>query len=80
MVSCWSSIIISDAAAVNDAKELLEGSMLETIKRLSKAVSGLVLGRNLDDRDSATVHLLANVLKAYIYVLGTRVSTRRLSK
>jgi hypothetical protein len=80
MMSCWSSIIISDAAAVNDAKELLEGSMLETIKQLSKAVSSLVLCRNLDDRDSATVHLLANVLKAYICVLGTRVSTRRLSK
>jgi hypothetical protein len=59
MVSCWSSIIINDAATVNDAKELLEGSMLETIKRLSKAVSSLVLGRNLDDRDSATVSLLS---------------------
>jgi hypothetical protein len=75
MVSCWSSIIINDAAAVNNAKELLEGSMLETINRLRKAVSSLVLGRNLDDRDSATVYFLANIVKAYIYMLSTRVST-----
>jgi hypothetical protein len=75
MVSYWSSIIINDAAAVNDPKELLEGSILETIKWLSKAVSSLVLGRNLDDRDSATVHFLANVVKAYIHMLSARVST-----
>jgi hypothetical protein len=80
MVSYWLSIIINDAATVNDPKELLEGSMLKTIKWLSKAVSSLVLGWNLDDRDSATVHFLANVVKAYIHMLSARVSTWRLRK
>jgi len=79
-VSCQSTFIVNNAAAIGDAEELLESSVLETIKWLCKAISSLMLGRNLDDHYSTTVHLLADVVKANIYVLSMRVSIRRLSK
>jgi hypothetical protein len=80
VISCQSIFVVNEATAIDNAKELLESSMLEAIKRLRKAISSLMLGRNLEDHDSTTVHLLADIVKAYIHMFRTRVSTRRLSK
>jgi hypothetical protein len=79
-VSRQSTVVVDDMAAINKAEELLESSVLETIKQLCKAISSLMLGRNLEDHNSTTVHLLADVVKAYIHVLGATISTWRLSK
>jgi hypothetical protein len=42
-------VAVDSVLAINNAKELLEGLMLELAKRLCESVCGLQIGSNLED-------------------------------
>jgi hypothetical protein len=42
-------VAVDSVSAINNAKELLEGLMLELAKRLCESICGLQIGPNLED-------------------------------
>jgi hypothetical protein len=42
-------VAVVNVLAINNAKELLKGLMLELAKRLCESICGLQIGPNLDD-------------------------------
>jgi hypothetical protein len=64
--------------AINSAKQVLKLFMLDAIQRLGKPISRLLVSRNLDYHNSASVNLLTNEVVLNVHVLRSGISSRRL--
>jgi hypothetical protein len=64
--------------AVNSAKQVLKLFMLDAIQRLGKPIGRLLISRNLDYYNSATVDLLTNKVVLNVHMLRSGISARRL--
>jgi hypothetical protein len=54
--------------------------MLDAIQRLGKPISRLLVSRNLDYHNSASVNLLTNEVVLDVHMLRSGISSRRLIK